>query len=200
MAIKLIVGLGNPGEKYQDTRHNIGFKFINSLLKINSTDTIKKSTLKSHLYKFLIDGNSLICIKPQTFMNLSGEAVVAVMNFYKIKPDELCVVTDDLDIEFGTVRVRKQGGAGTHNGMKSVIQSLGSKEFMRLRLGIGLKPEHMDSKDFVLQRFNDSEQSKLPSMLSKIRDVYVKHMNDPIDLLMNRMNGFKFSDELTSSD
>ena len=125
-------------------------------------------------------------------MNLSGEAVQAVMNFYKIEPNEICIVTDDLDIEFGTVRVRKQGGAGTHNGMKSVIQMLGTQDFMRLRLGIGPKPEFMDSKDFVLQRFRNEEQTVLPDMLNNIRDLFLNHMNDSVDVLMNRMNGVEF--------
>lgn len=192
MPLKLIVGLGNPGDGYVDTRHNIGFKFINALIKASSTDVSKKTTLKSHLYQVTVNDASFICIKPQTYMNLSGEAVQAVMNFYKIEPNEICIVTDDLDIDFGTVRIRKQGGAGTHNGMKSVIQMLGTQDFMRLRLGIGPKPEFMDSKDFVLQRFRNDEQTVLPDMLNKIRDLFLDHMNDPVDVLMNRMNGVCF--------
>ena len=192
MPLKLIVGLGNPGDEYADTRHNIGFKFINAMIKASSTDVSKKTTLKSHLYQVTMNEASFICIKPQTYMNLSGEAVQAVMNFYKIEPNEICIVTDDLDIDFGTVRVRKQGGAGTHNGMKSVIQMLGTQDFTRLRLGIGPKPEYMDSRDFVLQRFGMTEQDPLPDMLDRIRDLFIKHMNDPVDVLMNRMNGVQF--------
>ena len=192
MPLKLIVGLGNPGDEYADTRHNIGFKFINAMIKASSTDVSKKTTLKSHLYQVTMNEASFICIKPQTYMNLSGEAVQAVMNFYKIEPNEICIVTDDLDIDFGTVRVRKQGGAGTHNGMKSVIQMLGTQDFTRLRLGIGPKPEYMDSRDFVLQRFGMTEQGPLPDMLDRIRDLFIKHMNDPVDVLMNRMNGVQF--------
>ena len=192
MPLKLIVGLGNPGDEYADTRHNIGFKFINAMIKASSTDVSKKTTLKSHLYQVTINDASFICIKPQTYMNLSGEAVQAVMNFYKIEPNEICIVTDDLDIDFGTVRIRKQGGAGTHNGMKSVIQMLGTQDFTRLRLGIGPKPEYMDSRDFVLQRFGMTEQDPLPDMLDRIRDLFIKHMNDPVDVLMNRMNGVQF--------
>ena len=192
MSLKLIVGLGNPGDDYVDTRHNIGFKFINAMIKASSTDVSKKTTLKSHLYQITMNDASIICIKPQTYMNLSGEAVQAVMNFYKITPNQVCIVTDDLDIAFGTVRVRKQGGAGTHNGMKSVIQMLGTHDFMRLRLGIGPKPEFMDSKDFVLQRFRREEQTVLPNMLDGIRDLFLNHMNDSVDVLMNRMNGVEF--------
>tara|TARA_A100001011_G_C14001073_1_gene711421 strand:+ start:51 stop:638 length:588 start_codon:yes stop_codon:yes gene_type:complete len=192
MSLKLIIGLGNPGDDYVDTRHNIGFKFINAMIKASSVDVSKKATLKSHLYQVTVNDSSLICIKPQTYMNLSGEAVKAVMNFYKIEPNEICIVTDDLDIELGTVRVRKQGGAGTHNGMKSVIQMLGTQDFMRLRLGIGPKPEFMDSKDFVLQRFRNEEQTALPDMLNNIRDLFLNHMDDSVDVLMNRINGVEF--------
>lgn len=199
MAIKLLVGLGNPGDKYHDTRHNIGFKFINSFIKLSDNDVVKKSTLKSHLYHVSFKDHSLICTKPQTFMNLSGEALVAVKNFYKIESSEICIVSDDLDIEFGTVRIRKKGGAGTHNGMKSVIKELGTQEFMRLRLGIGPKPEFMDSKDFVLQRFDATEKLHLPDMLDRIRDLFIQHVNDPIDLLMNRMNSVQFIEDSTKS-
>ena len=194
MPIKLIVGLGNPGDEYIDTRHNIGFKFINAMVKASSRDVSKKTTLKSHLYQVTVNDGSLICIKPQTYMNLSGEAVQAAMSFYKIEPNEICIVTDDLDIEFGTVRIRKQGSAGTHNGMKSVIQMLGTHDFMRLRLGIGPKPEFMDSKDFVLQRFRSEEKIVLPDMLNKIRDLFLNHINDSVDVLMNRINGVVFLD------
>ena len=189
MPLRLIVGLGNPGDKYVDTRHNIGFKFIETLVDASTVVMSKKMTLKSHLYQIRVNESALICIKPQTYMNLSGEAVQSVMNFYKIKTNEVCVVTDDLDIDFGTVRVRKQGGSGTHNGMKSVIQMLNTQHFMRLRLGIGPKPDMMDAKDFVLNQFCHEEQIALSDMLMRIRDLFLLHINDPVDLLMNRMNG-----------
>ena len=136
----------------------------------------------------MIDGQKVFAIKPQTFMNLSGDAVRAVMDFYKILPTEICIVTDDLDIEFGTVRVRKKGGAGTHNGMKSIIQQVGTQDFMRLRLGIGPKPEYMDSKDFVLQNFTASEQDVLPGMLTEISAQLIDNLNESVDLMMNRLN------------
>jgi len=188
VAIKLIVGLGNPGDAYVNTRHNIGFKLINALVKASTIDASKKATLKSHVYSVAFGEHKMFAIKPQTYMNLSGEAVVAVMNFYKLKPSEICVVTDDLDVPFGKVRVRAKGGAGTHNGMKSVIQQLGTQEFMRLRLGIGPKPEFMDSKDFVLQNFTASEQVALPAMLTTMARDFIQHMNEPVDIVMNRLN------------
>ena len=127
-------------------------------------------------------------------MNLSGDAVIAVMNYYKIKPSEICIVTDDLDIEFGRLRIRKQGGAGTHNGMKSVIQHLGTPDFMRLRLGIGPKPEMLDAKDFVLQRFNQNELDQLPDLLAKMAASFSEIMTEPVDLIMNRLNPIQFLD------
>ena len=196
MAIKLIVGLGNPGDAYVDTRHNIGFKFINALVKASSIDAPKKVTLKSHVFQPVFNDQKILVIKPQTFMNLSGEAVVAVMNFYKIRPNEICIVTDDLDVDFGRVRVRAKGGAGTHNGMKSVIQQLGSQDFMRLRLGIGPKPEFMDSKDFVLQNFTSSEQDVLPGMLTKISAQLIDNLSESVDVMMNRLNPLTYFNEL----
>ena len=190
--LKLIVGLGNPGEQYVNTRHNIGFKFINALVKASTMDAPKKATLKSHVFQPVINGQKLLAIKPQTFMNLSGEAVVAVMNFYKLTPAQICIVTDDLDVPFGKVRVRAKGGAGTHNGMKSIIQQVGSQDFMRLRLGIGPKPEFMDSKDFVLQNFNANERDVLPTMVSDMVKQFTKYMNDPVDKIMNRLNPVSF--------
>ena len=153
MPIKLLVGLGNPGNNYSDTRHNIGFKFINTMLAAADEATSKKIKHKSHYYECIINEQKTRCIKPQTFMNCSGIAVQQTAQFYNIKPEEICIITDDLDIPFGTARFRKKGGAGTHNGMKSVIEQLGTQDFLRLRLGIGPKPQYMDAKDFVLAQF-----------------------------------------------
>ena len=188
MAIKLIIGLGNPGDQYVNTRHNIGFKFINALIKESCIDVSKKASLKSHVYRPQFHDQRVVAIKPQTYMNLSGEAVVAVMNFYNIGPSEICIMTDDLDVPFGKIRVRAKGGAGTHNGMKSVIQHVGTQEFIRVRLGIGPKPECLDSKDFVLQNFTASEQVALPAILTTMTRDLIQHINEPVDNVMNRLN------------
>ncbi len=188
MTIKLIVGLGNPGDQYVDTRHNIGFKFINQLIKCSQSDVVKKVKHKSQLYKIILQGQPVMCIKPQTYMNLSGDAVRLVADFYQIKPTEICVVTDDLDIEFGTVRFRKKGGAGTHNGMKSVIEQLGTQDFLRLRLGIGPKPPYMDAKDFVLARFLDQEQQQLPDFLALVAATLSDCLDKDVDLIMSAVN------------
>lgn len=195
MTIKLIVGLGNPGENYSLTRHNIGFKFINELNKQSQIAVQKKTTLKSHLFKPVINAQSVIAIKPQTYMNLSGEAVVAVMNYYKIQASEICIVTDDLDVEFGRLRIRKKGGAGTHNGMKSIISQLGTQDFLRIRLGIGPKPDYLDSKDFVLQRFNQTELDQMSIFLSRMVRSFCDVINEPSDLIMNRLNPIIFNQD-----
>lgn len=192
MGIKLIVGLGNPGDAYVNTRHNIGFKFINALVKASTMEASKKAMLKSHVYSVVFGDHKMFVIKPQTYMNLSGEAVLSVMNYYNILPNEICIVTDDLDVPFGKVRVRAKGGAGTHNGMKSVIQQVGTQAFVRLRLGIGPKPEGMDSKDFVLQNFAASEQDVLPGMLTKISAQLIDNLSESVDVMMNRLNPFSY--------
>ncbi len=186
MPIKLIVGLGNPGDQYIDTRHNIGFKFINAILKkYASAKTIQ---FKSHVYSIQNETNTIRLIKPQTFMNLSGEAVQQVMQFYKITPAEICIVSDDLDVPFGRVRIRVKGGAGTHNGMKSIIKMIGTTDFLRLRLGIGAQPEFMDASAYVLQNFSSDEQAILPNMLSQIMSDFFTHIDQSTDILMNRLN------------
>jgi len=192
VGIKLIVGLGNPGDAYVNTRHNIGFKFINALVKASTMEASKKAMLKSHVYSVVFGDHKMFVIKPQTYMNLSGEAVLSVMNYYNILPNEICIVTDDLDVPFGKVRVRAKGGAGTHNGMKSVIQQVGTQAFVRLRLGIGPKPEGMDSKDFVLQNFAASEQDVLPGMLTKISAQLIDNLSESVDVMMNRLNPFSY--------
>ncbi|MGA0242639.1 MAG: aminoacyl-tRNA hydrolase [Candidatus Marinamargulisbacteria bacterium] len=188
MAIQLIVGLGNPGQAYADTPHNIGFQFINALIRLSPTDVTKKNTLKSHVYSLDLNGHLRRVIKPQTYMNLSGEAVKCVMNFYKIPPSDICIVTDDLDVDFGRVRIRPKGGAGTHNGMKSIIQQLGTNEFMRLRLGIGPKPSYLDAHQVVLQPFKPTKKAALPTMLDTIAQAFVAAIDAPIDRMMNQLN------------
>jgi PTH1 family peptidyl-tRNA hydrolase len=140
----LIAGLGNPGPEYDQTRHNIGFAAIDAFVKcVISTGKMGDTRV--------------ICIKPSTFMNLSGEAVQAVSNFYKVQPDKLVVVHDELDINFGQIRLRMGGSAAGHNGIKSVTQHMG-ESYARVRIGIGPKvPEQMDSADFVLKRFSQEE-------------------------------------------
>jgi PTH1 family peptidyl-tRNA hydrolase len=165
----LIVGLGNPGEQYDLTRHNIGFHCLDAFAKKNDfEDWANKKDLKCHLASLQMNDTRCILMKPTTFMNLSGEAVQAVSQFYKIHPDQIAVVHDELDVDFGLIRTRKGGGAAGHNGIKSVTQHMG-ENYGRVRIGIGPKyPEQMDSADFVLQKFNADEQTLMPDLTREV--------------------------------
>ncbi len=163
----LIVGLGNIGSQYDGTRHNIGFAAVDSFVSTNKLEGwMEKRDFKCHLITGQLGESRIVAIKPTTLMNLSGEAVQAVTNFYKIPPTNIVVVHDELDIDFGQIRTRIGGGSAGHNGIKSVSQLLGDENYGRIRVGIGpKKPEQMDSADFVLQKFNKDEQANLPALL-----------------------------------
>lgn len=162
----LLVGLGNPGAEYQGTRHNIGFACLDAFAKANNfPDWQNKKDLKSHLASTQLGDTRVILVKPQTFMNNSGEAVQATMAFYKLDPTRLIVIYDELDIDFGHIRLRQGGSAAGHNGVKSLIQHFG-EDFGRVRVGIGPKrPEQIDSAKFVLQKFDSEQQKHLPELL-----------------------------------
>jgi len=161
----MLVGLGNPGKEYDLTRHNIGFMAIDEFARRNDFQWQDKKDLKCHLASNMMGDTRVLLVKPTTFMNLSGEAVQAVMSFYKIHPDNITAVYDELDVDFGQVRLRKGGSAAGHNGVKSLIQHLG-ESFGRIRVGIGPKnPPQIDSADFVLQKFTKDEQEHLKELL-----------------------------------
>ncbi len=163
----LIVGLGNPGATYAHTRHNIGFMVIDELCSRHQTQNISKNSFKGDLFKY----SSHYFLKPNTFMNLSGESIVAVKNFYKI--DEVVVIHDDLDLPFGAVRFKRGGGHGGHNGLKSTDAAI-SKEYLRIRMGIG-KPEHKgEVVSFVLSSFSKEEFKHLPKWISHVADAVEK--------------------------
>lgn len=165
----LIVGLGNPGEEYERTRHNAGFMCLDEFARKNSFDPwANKKDLKSQITQANLGDTRVILCKPQTFMNLSGEAVQAVQHFYKLTNDQTIVVHDELDINFGQLRMRIGGSPAGNNGIKSVSKHIG-ENYGRVRIGIGpKKPEQMDTADFVLQDFNKAEQEQLPAMLREV--------------------------------
>jgi PTH1 family peptidyl-tRNA hydrolase len=165
---KLIVGLGNIGAQYTSTRHNFGFECIDSLAQSEDfSPWTEKKELKSMLCAKIINGKKVILCKPTTFMNLSGEAVHAVQHFYKITSKDTCVLHDDLDIEFGTIRTREGGSDAGNNGVKSLKKHI-RDEFWRIRLGIGPKePAEIDTADFVLQKFSKSQLAQLGSIHSE---------------------------------
>jgi PTH1 family peptidyl-tRNA hydrolase len=165
----LIVGLGNPGDEYAGTRHNVGFMALDEFAHKNNFEPwVLKKDLKCELAQTRLGDTRVLLIKPQTFMNLSGEAVQAVQHFYKLSNQQMVVVHDELDINFGQIRVRVGGSAAGNNGIKSVTQQVG-EDYARVRVGIGpKKPEQMDTADFVLQDFSKEQREKLPALLREL--------------------------------
>jgi PTH1 family peptidyl-tRNA hydrolase len=168
----LIVGLGNPGKEYDGTRHNIGFACVDAFVAANKFDPwIEKKDLKCSLSSGTLGDTKVYVIKPNTFMNLSGEALQAVAHFYKIPTEKTVIVHDELDIPFGQVRLRTGGGSAGHNGLKSVIQH-GGEGTGRVRIGIGPKePEQMDSADFVLARFSKEQQEHISELTREVNAI-----------------------------
>src|SRR5436190_7563571 len=162
----LIVGLGNPGAEYSQTRHNLGFMLIDKLATEVGA-TVKRSECRSLVGNALIEDQRVLLVKPQTYMNLSGEAVGCLTKKYELQADSLIVISDDLALPFGSSRLRQRGSAGGHNGLKSLIGVLGTDEFVRLRIGI--QPEHplSDAKRFVLDEFTRTEKDGLPEILER---------------------------------
>lgn len=165
----MIVGLGNPGQEYKDTRHNIGFECIDSFATKNEFPKwTNKKDLKCEITQSTINGIRVLLIKPMTFMNSSGEAVMSVINFYKIPASQLLVVHDELDVNFGVIRTRIGGSDAGHNGIKSIIQEV-NEDFGRVRIGIGPKrPEQMVSAAFVLSKFTIAEHKQLPALIQEV--------------------------------
>lgn len=156
-----IVGLGNPERKYENTRHNIGFEVIDALAEKYSI-AVREKGYKALFGKGVIEGQRVILVKPQTYMNLSGESVREVIDYYKIDAqEELIVVSDDISLEVGGIRIRKKGSAGGHNGLKNIIKYLGTEQFSRVRMGVGEKPKEWDLVDYVLGHFSKEEREKM---------------------------------------
>ena len=185
--MKLIAGLGNPGKQYASSRHNIGFLVINRLAKANGID-LKGRKFKSRLGKGDVEGQSVILAKPQTFMNLSGEAVSAIAQYYKIIPQDIIIVHDDLDIPFGTLKIKTKGGSGGHHGLDSIIALLHDDRFLRIRIGIGNPPDERDEADFVLSPFNDSESQQLETVIDKATDCLGMLITHDPEFAMNRFH------------
>lgn len=164
--MKLIVGLGNFEDKYLFTRHNAGFMMVDFFAKFNNQTFKQEKKLKSLITKFKLNNEDVVVIKPLTYMNLSGEAVSAVMNFYKIEIKDILIIYDDISIDLGKVRFRDSGSDGGHNGIKSIIQHLGTNKFDRLKIGIGPQP-NLPSEAYVLQNFTKEELDSLKEIFKK---------------------------------
>ena len=166
--MKVIVGLGNPGKKYENTRHNIGFAAIDYIAEKEGIN-INTGKHKALVGSGYIDGVKVLLVKPQTFMNLSGESLRLIMDFYKLEPEDFLVIFDDIDLDVGRIRIRRKGSAGGHNGIKSIISHLGSMEFPRIKIGVGAKPPGYDLADYVLGHFSKADQEILQE---RFEDVY----------------------------
>lgn len=166
----MIVGLGNPGAKYLMTRHNVGFMALDSFTA-SLGNLPSKEEMKSVTCKFKLEGEDVLLVKPQTFMNKSGEAVQALMAYYKIELPKLVVVHDEIEIPFGAIKIQKNRGAGGHNGLRSINETLGTQDYLRIRLGVSRPPNpKMDVADWVLQNFSTEEREKLPLFLDVAGD------------------------------
>ena len=184
----IIVGLGNPGKKFDGTKHNMGFDVIDSLAdeyRIPCSGISQKAMYG----KGIIEGQKVLLAKPMTYMNLSGESVRALVDYYKIDPEqELVVVYDDISLEPGAVRIRKKGSAGGHNGMKNIISHLGTDQFKRIRIGIGEKPKEWDLADYVLAPFGREEREKVDEAVKDAAAAVALIVQDDMDGAMNRYN------------
>lgn len=184
----IIVGLGNPGKQYEHTRHNVGFDTIDVLAE-RYRISVDAKKYKALYGKGMIEGNKVILAKPQTYMNLSGESVRELIDFYKIdEAEELIVIYDDINLEPGQLRLRAKGSAGGHNGIKNIIAHLGGQEFKRIKVGVGEKPKGYDLADYVLSRFSKEERQRVDASLERAADAAVKIITDDMASAMNEYN------------
>ena len=185
-AVKMVVGLGNPGDEYADTRHNMGFKVIDLLAQTLASD-VRKRKFGARFGTCEFFGKKLILLKPWQFMNRSGQAVAMAMGFYRLSLSDLLVVTDDLSLEPGRLRIRSKGSAGGHNGLADIIEKLGSDEFARLRIGIG-DNGRIDSAIYVLKKPKPEERPVLEEAISRAKETVLCWLENGIDRAMNEFN------------
>jgi len=189
--VKLIVGLGNPGKKYQHTRHNLGFLVIDRLAQQNHI-ALSKKFCDALIGEWSIGGENVILAKPQTFMNRSGTAVKAMLRKYRGGSEDLLIVYDDLDLPFGRIRIRTQGSAGGHRGVESIMETLAAAPFCRIRVGVGRPPGGMDAVDYVLEAFDAGEAGALSEILDRAAAAVECLLRDGVQRAMelyNRANG-----------
>jgi PTH1 family peptidyl-tRNA hydrolase len=191
--VKLIVGLGNPGAEYRDTRHNVGFKVVDALAERWRVSDQWREKFDALHVKTLVagGGEQVIVMKPLTFMNLSGQAVSSVSGFYKIEPADILIVTDDVALPLGRLRARREGGAGGHNGLKSIIQSLATQAFPRMRVGVGRGDDRRDLADHVLGRFEADERDTVSAAVLRAADASEVFLSEGIERVMNVFNAAK---------
>ncbi len=184
--MKLIAGLGNIGDKYCFTRHNAGFMVLDRWALVENLSFKQETKLKAFIARYKFNGEDLIFVKPTTFMNLSGEAVRAVMNYYKINISDVLIIYDDISLDLGRIRIRAHGSDGGHNGIKSIINNLGSNSFSRIKIGIG--PQIGPSESFVLQNFSKDQLDMLKSVLDKTIEAAKSVITDGVEKSQNKFN------------
>lgn len=183
----IIAGLGNPTKEYDKTRHNVGFSVIDVLADRYRIDVSERKH-KALCGRGAIEGQKVVLMKPQTFMNLSGESIRAAVDFYKVEPEDVIIIYDDISLEPGQLRIRLKGSAGGHNGIKNIIAHLGTQEFPRIKVGVGAKPPRMDLAAYVLSRFSQGEQKLMDDAFSEAAGAAVMMMTDGADRAMNHYN------------
>ena len=183
----IIAGLGNPGGKYDNTRHNAGFRVMD-ILADRMGILVEEKKHKALCGRGVLEGQKVILLKPQTFMNLSGESIRAAADFYKVEPENVLVVYDDISLEPGQLRIRAKGSAGGHNGMKNIIAHLGTQEFPRVKVGIGEKPKGMDLADYVLSCFSKGEQELMDQAFKEAARAVAVILGQGIESAMNEFN------------
>lgn len=186
--MKLVVGLGNPGKDYENTRHNIGFMVIDNYIKSNNVTWQKK--FNASFTTININGEKVLFVKPETFMNLSGNAIVEFVHYYKIESKDILVIHDDLDLPLGKYRIKTNSSSGGHNGIKSIIERLETNAFARLKIGIS-KNYNVDTKDYVLGRFTKEEQDVLRGLFPTFNKIINAFLSEDITKVMNDYNGAK---------
>lgn len=189
----VMVGLGNPGLKYENTRHNVGFMTIDRIAEDYGVH-VKTLKFKSLIGEVRIGNEKVILVKPQTYMNESGRAVVDIMNFYKLDPQNLIVIQDDIDIDFGSIRVKRKGSSGSHNGLKSIIYQINSDNFPRVKIAINKKPAYMDLADFVLSNFDKKEIPILREEILQAKEACLTIVKRGIDSSMNEYNSWRIDE------
>ncbi len=190
----LIAGLGNPSKEYDKTRHNVGFHVIDALADRYGID-VSERKCNGLLGRGRIEEQKVILVKPLTFMNASGECLRAVVDYYRIEPEQVIVIFDDISLEPGQLRIRMKGSAGGHNGVKSIIAHLGTQEFPRIKVGIGAKPPRMDLADYVLSRFSAEEQKCMDEAFGEAAEAVGVMLTDGAERAMNRYNTKKKAEE-----
>lgn len=188
--MKIVVGLGNPGLKYEFTRHNIGFRIVDSLAQDIEVEFKKVKSYYSLISRGMVNNHKVMLVKPQTFMNLSGRAVSKAVSYYKIPIQDLLIVYDDLNLELGQIRIRKKGSAGGHKGIESIMQYLHSEEIPRLRIGIGspLVNFNFDYVSYVLSNFNNEEKDKIGEVIQLSTDAIKTVIEDGFEKAMRKYN------------